>query len=540
MALQVVEIPNVGGGVNDYVTAENIMPSEARDTSRNIRGQADAYLPRGGYTTFADVLTGGGVVAFGAYLRNLETNDRLAMVQDDNLFTIDPSSATSWTNAYTFTGGTQTEMDLVAYRDWLFMFNGVDKPFRVEGGTVTQDFTAPASVSTANFLPAFGDVYGSSLFVSGVPQAPNTIFISKASSSATPEDVYDFSGALSSFGNANEILLQSRVTAIRKLSTAVCIFTVDGAIYVPGLKEFGSSVTFDVQPIGGASGAVSQKSTVVVENDIYYLTPQKEIKSIKRGFSDTLSVITTPMSTRIQKFLTEEIDDDLSSAFAYYDQTNKLYKLHLKAKGGTENSITIVGDVNELDEQGVPSWFIDDSRPFTAGIYYKGKPYVGSAQIGQAYSDEDGFADDDDAAVITKRVSKNFTANNPTTTKNFREVVIFGEMTTSTVITATIYVDDISVCEVEINADDLPSQGTLEGGGIGTEEIGSFEIGSEGEGAANTTTRFEFVKRIPIRQTGKKIRIETSTDGNANNYSISHQQYAFLAKTYLYNPVIEK
>ena len=147
-----------------------------------------------------------------------------------------------------------------------------------------------------------------------------------------------------------------------------------------------------------------------VENDIYYLSPKKEIKSIKRGFSDTLSIMTTPLSTKIQNFLNDEVDDDLSSAFSYYDEVNKLYKLHLRPKGGTTNLLTIVGDMRKIDQGGAPAWYIDDARPFSCGIYYQGKSFVGAEQIGQVYNDEEGTADDDDASIQTKFRSEEHTS----------------------------------------------------------------------------------------------------------------------------------
>lgn len=707
MPLKVVSIESIGGGVNDYERPHNIAPSQMQNTSRNIRGVAGSYQQRGGYTTFADTLNNEKVLAFGKYFRNQDTDDKLIMVQDDRIWSIDPATESTWTeienevltsqtsvnamdattgwvastdagigidtttkregtgslelaktgtssteasatltvgatdftgkimnvwfyvkdqttldllaDTATFTltltdsgGGTHIQtfnkadlsitvatwekfkvatsamtastspaaditditgikiettstatgdtwaagdllfdylhttvatgdMEILSYRDWLFIFDGIDKPLRIAGSTVTQDFTQPASLSAATFLPAFGDVYGASLFVSGVPTAPNTVYVSKASTSANPEFVYDFSGALTSYGDANEILLQNRVTAIKKLSTAVVIFTVDEAIYIPGLKEFGTSVTFEVQPIGGSSGAVSQKSTTVVENDIYYLTPKKEIKSVKRGFSDTLSIMTTSLSTNIQQFLNDEIDDDLSSAWSYYDEANKLYKLHLRPKGGTTNLITLVADIEKVDQTGVPQWYIDDSRPFNSGIYYKGKNYVGSSQIGQAYNDEVGSADDDDAAIITKRVSKEFVANNPTAVKNYRQVVLYGEMTLTTVIAVKVYIDDELSCETTITAEDLPDQSTVKGGGIAVDTIGEFAIGTDGsETETSTSAKLKFTKRLNLRQTGKDMRIETSTDGTGNDYNIRYMEYGFLPKTYLYNPIIEK
>jgi len=540
-------IDYLGGGVNDYSRPDLIAPGETPNTARNIRGEAESFKPRKGYSSFADEQSSTTVVALGSYQRHLSTNDRLMMVTDNNkLFKIDPESETTWTEIAL--GGVLTDTSTVNfsnYGEYFFIFNGVDKPILVNNTTVTQPFTNPTSVALADFLPSFGEVYNGSLFVAGVPTAPNVVFISKPASSLTPANIYDFSGTIGGYGNTDELKFPERVTAIKRMSTALVIFTVDSAYYVPGLTSFSTTVTFDLQPIGGAAGAVSQKSTAVVENDIFYLTQQKEIKSIRRGFSDTLSMITTSLSTKIQHFLNDDIDNDLSAAFAYYDEPNKLYKLYLKSADGTKIDHRVVGDIDQIDQQGVPTFYIDNSMPFSSGVYYKTdglqQSYIGSHTIGQVYSDETGLADDDDAAIQTFRSTKSFTANNPTTIKNFREVVIFGEMTNVTSISVNVYVDNLAVASETITSSDLPDGSTVLDAGIGSDDIGSFAIADEG---ATSTSEFNdmkiFVKRITFRQIGQRLRFDFSTDGINNNYRIRHIDYGFIPRTRLFNPIIEK
>lgn len=540
--LNVVPIESNGDGINTYYKPDKIKPSEMTGSSRNIRTDADTFGPRKGYTSFGDEKTSGDKVnQMAVYTRKLATNDRLIMFYNNKVWKIDPDTESTWTEISQSLITDSSNINTASFDDWLFVFNGVDKPIRIADTTVTQPFTQPASVSLANFVPSFGEVYNGSLFVAGVPTAPNTVFISKASTSATPEDVYDFSGSLTSYGDANELLFPSRVTAIKKLSTALVIFTIDEAFYIPGLREFSSTVTFDVQPIGGSSGAVSQRATTVVENDVYYLTPQREIRSIRRGFSDTLSMITTPLSVRIQRFLDNNMSlDQINQAYSLYNPIEKEYHLTFTATGNASNTLRVVGDINSVGQDGVPVWTIDDNCPFSSGVVYKGTTYGGSSAIGQAYKLNIGTADDDDANIESLRVTKDFTANNPLTVKNFRMVEVFGEMTTNTSITATIYIDDQNIGEFVIDSNDIPS-GVDAGGGIGTQSIGDFSVGDEvDDDFSSTDERFEFRKRMPIRQTGYKMRIEFSTDGTSNDYRIRHMQYGFIARGKLFNSVIEK
>lgn len=534
-----VQIPQLGGGINCYVGPEMIGVDEAQRGSRNTRSIGTGFRSRNGYTTYADTLTGGDrIAAFGNYTRNLAANDRLVMAYNNNLYDIDTTSESSWSLITDSFFTDDTNVDMVAFRDWLFIFNGVDKPIRLADTTTSQPIIAPASVSTANFTPAFGDTGQNSLFVGGVPTAPNVCFVSKASTDANPEYVYDFSGTLTSFGDAQALSFPSRVTAIRKLSDAVVIFTESQAFYCKGLTSLGSTVLLNVQPIAGSSGAVSQKSTCVVENDIYYLTPNKEIKSLKRGFSDQTSIIVTPLSVKIQNILNEEIDNNLTDSFAYYDQANKLYKIYFRAKDAGLNTIRVVGDINKLDAGGVPAWGIDDAVPFSCGIYYKGQAYTGSTVIGQVYKDEDGLADDDDVGIVTRRLTKEFNSGNPTTVKRFKEVVVFGDMTVASTGTIVVYVDGIEAARKTLDYNDIPSASVGTDGGIATDVISEFTLGEEGQEVSSTY--FEFIKRIPFRQTGRRIRIEFLTDGINNDIRPRNGNYSFIALSPTFNPIIEK
>lgn len=538
--MKTLAVSNLGGGINSYNGTESIGNSEMQVSSRNIRGKAEGFTVRNGYITFADLLTGStaGIRAFGAYIRNDATLDVLTAVYNNKLYKINPLTGSAWTEIATALITSGTNVNMSNYRDWLFIFNGVDKPIRVENTTVTQPFVAPASLVAATFLPSFGEIYGSSLFCSGVPTAPNTVYISKASTSANPEYVYDFSGALTSFGDANELLFQSRVTGIRTLSTAAVIFTVDSTFYVPGLKEFGTTVTFDVQPVGGASGAVSHKTTCVVENDVFYLTPQKEIKSVRRSQGNQQSFTTTSLSTKIQDFLNTYMDDDMSTAFTVYDPINKHFKLYFKQTGGVMNTLCLVADLNKVDQYGVPAWYLDDSKPFGAGIFYKGQLYTGSTVLGRVYKDEYGLADDDSASIIATRTGKEMDFGNAASLKNFRRVRVAGTITQATTVTANVYVDNTLVVSRVINTDDLAVNPPL--GGIGTATIGTFPIAMESEPNLSTVNQYNFVQVLSLRKRGKSLRVDFVTDGTNNKPYINYYEISALPVNDLLNSISEK
>lgn len=530
MSLQVVSITDLGGGLNVHNGKDGISPSEMVSGSRNVRGEAEFSTARNGYVPFANELTGsmGGVRVLAPYLRKSAGNDRLLAVYNENVYTIDPSVTSTWTNINSTLLTDDTNVNTVSYYDWAFLFNGVDKPLRLENTTLSQPFVKPDSIADADdFTPSLGAVYTDSLFVAGVPESPNSLFISKASTAADPQNIYDFSGTLyASAVDANEKSFNSRITALRNLSTALVVFLEDGAYYIPGLKEFAGDVLYDTQPIGGASGAVSQKTTCVVENDIYYLTPQKEIRSIKRGFSDQLSMITTSLSTKIQPEIDALVDDDLSSAFSYYDSKAKKYYLYLKRKGDIFNTLRIVGDLDRLDESGTPAWYIDDNMSFQSGCAFNGKVYIGSSVSGQTFEDNVGRSDNG-AAIRTRRVSKDLNGNTSSGLKTYRDLHIYGQITEGTELIFRVYVNNILINESTVNVSN--TTGAYSASGIGTQSVGDFEIGDETE---DTTPYiddyYQFTKRIQLRSRGQVMRFEIITDGTNNGYKISTADYFFI------------
>lgn len=531
--LQTVSIGNLGGGVNDFLRPNEINPSQSPTTSRNIRLDGFSKKPRLGYVTFADTVTGGtSIFGMGAYHRDLVANDRLAMAYNGDIYLINAGTDDDWTKV-TDTITSNTYVNFANYKDWLFCFNGVDEPGRISGTTYSEPFIRPASLgSDAVFLPAFGDVYLNSLWVSGVPTAPNSVFISNAALTDSPEKVYDFSGAIGA-GNAEELKLPTRCTAIRTISTLAIVFTVNEAFYVDGFKDLGTTVVPNIFPIGGANGAINHQSTVVVGNDIIYLTPQNEIKSIRRTIAGSSSADTIVISNEILNFLQNNLAKDQSEAFGYYDQKNKLYKLFVKSSDASFNDIRIVGDYRKLDENGAPQWTIDDGMAFNAGIFYKGNSYVGSSVLGQVYNDEVGLADDDDSIITVRWKTKDFTANNPSTIKRFRNVDIYGLITKSTSNNVTVIVDDKVANTVIIDSNDITGD---EEGGIGAFKVGDKKIADD-DISANELQ--EFVKRIPMRVDGKKISIQFETEDINQDYRISQVDYSFIPKTKLFRPVKE-
>ena len=533
--LTVVNVPSLGGGVNDRFDATDIRSNESPNDLRNVRVAGNSKKPRKGYTTFLDeVSSGSQIQGITGYFRNTSANDRLVMAYNKKLYVSVPGTDSTWTAVNT-TQSVDAAVNFANWRDDLFIFNGTDEPGQLNGTTYSEPFTKPDSVSGATaFTPSFGDIYNNSLVVGGVSEAPNVFYLSKPGSSASPADIKDFSGGINS-GAADEILSPSRGTAFRSVGGIGVLFTENEAAAINGFNEFGSDIIPNIINIEGADGAINQQSTIVVENDILFFTPKFEIKSVKRNFAESTFATITPLSDKIKNFLEDNLDSDQSDCFAYYNRSEKIYKLYLRSDGATNLDICVVGDLRNLDSQtGFPTWTIYDAQIFSCGTFYKNQGYLGSEVIGQAYKDEDGLADDDDAPIGTTWKTKQFIANNPTTIKRYNNVVIYGKITTATSIDVTILVDGIEASSDTIDSSDVDEDDEA---GIAIFEVGDQAVADDEVGLSLLQ---RFTKRIYFRKSGKDIQIKFQTNNQNQNYEIDYIDYSFVPITKLYAPISEK
>jgi len=599
---QRAEIENLGGGVNTDKLNHEIAPSESPDNLRNVRIDGNSKKPRPGYVTFTSSIGNENMRGIFGWDRDSSDDDKIITAYQQDLYLTTVSTETRGTAIQT-SQTADAETNFTKYKDWAFVFNGTDEIGRLSETAVTfngafsggetsgtlagnwtgitgvydttfsngdiravtltngattatwttalsaaatadattiaydEPATKPDSITNASdFTPTFGAMFLNSLIVGGVPTSPNAFYISKPATSAAPEDVYDFSGAVGA-GNADEVLAQSRGTAVVEMSGFAVMFTETGASIITGFKDLGAAVVPDLQPIKGADGCVNSRSAIVVGNDVYYLTPKKEIRSVKKGFAESITAEVRPVSRKINKFLRDNLDDDFGTdSNGYYDRTNQLIKFHVRSDNASFPDLVIVGDINELDEEGNPKWTFDDGKAFDGGIFFKNRSFTISATIGQLFEDEVGLADYDNVAIPTIWDTKNFTGGVPTTRKRYRNVNIYGFTTTTTSITAIVYVNDNEAARVTIDSNDVDSADL---GGIATQGIGEFAIADDDvEGASEEL--LEFVKRIPFRKTGRKIKIRYETDQINANYLISHNDYDAITLGKQNVPISEK
>lgn len=519
--IQERSIPKLDGGMN-VLDAVNLIGQNQSPFLRNARIEQNATRNRPGYSKIGDTLTGGtNIKGIGDLGSNLIVN------YNAGLYRINPETETTFSSIVETITSNST-MNFTRIQSSLYCFNGVDEPGKLVGTTYTEPFTPPDSLLAATFLPKFGEWFqaGGSLLVAGVPSKPNILFGSKAATAANMALVENFSGGLTASGDAFAIAFDDEITAVRVRFDTVAIFTKTGASLITGFKDLGSAIVPTVKPLEGGHGCVGQGAATLVEDDIYYLTPKNEVRSVLVDINATGVTQTRSLSDEIKPYMNSELDTDQSSAIAYYDRVNKLYKLWVKSAGASFNDICLVRDLLHTDPlTGRPRWLIDSAKNISAAHHFGNRNFIGSAIEGKIWEDEVGLADDDTVQIAYEFRTKEFDLGAPNAIKKWKNVNIFGKITTSTSLTAKVFVDGVAASEsITIDSNDVTAQET---GGVGTESVGEFSVADDD---ITTTDLIEFTKRIPIRATGKKLQIIFTNTGTNQHFNIQQLNFSFIAQ----------
>ncbi len=527
MRYKIFSFSNLGGGVNDRFSPTAIADTEKPNTIKNIRIEGNDIVQRKGYITIVNSLGAASGTDFA--IRMMEPiNDS----SEERKF--DPSTL----SLTTVTGTTIAKavvMNSAQYRDYFFVFNGANSPYVVDLSTLicSQPATKPDSIASgSDFTPLCGDVYLNSLNVGGVPIAPNTLFISKPASTGTPTAIYDFSGSIGSFGDAQEILLPSRIVAIKRMPGFIVIFTNTGAFYYSAFT--GSPLVPDIQQIPNAIGAISQRACVVTDNDLIYVANDLTIRSIKRQIQNSSGaqyILSDQISLKINKFLEQNCSTDQSRVFGYYNLREKIAYFYFKALDPSEFSHRIALDYKSLDGSGNPAILIDSNVSFSAGCFYKGSVYTGSAYpsalggTSAIYLDNVGAADEDDAPINSRWETKDFDENDPRRIKRFYGVGISGEISGNFTMALDIFVDGVLVKTQNIvssgTGTDIPSVYS----GIGSLPVGS---GVSKEGLVLSSEKQTVIENVFFKATGRKIKVVGTVSSADADYKIERVDIFYM------------
>ncbi len=223
------------------------------------------------------------------------------------------------------------------------------------------------------------ETHAEKIWTAGVLATPSVIFYSRSATAGNPEYARDWTT-----GSGSALVGKGgRITALRSLKNVLYVFKTDSVYY---LSSFDSSGAYPI-PIftefSVTAGCVNKDCAVLVENDIWFLTPKLEIRSLGSAENFLGDPRTYDVSLAIKRYL-QQLDPDQSGATMSY--FNKVLKISLKTIGSPVNNLVLTYDTNDQNFQ------ID--RLASAKLYVstaKQRFFSEDGQSGTLYKDSIGY-----------------------------------------------------------------------------------------------------------------------------------------------------
>ena len=523
-------VMNPSKGLNTLVSPSLIDNKEFSDLQNMEYDEGGVIRKRAGYIKAGGTLTA--ARGLGAY----STESSNQMVTIDGTTLKYRTSTGAWTAATgdTFTAANDTSFTQARLK--LFIWNGVDGGAYFTGSAVTRPGTMPKA--------KFSVYYQNKHICAGVVGQPSRLYISNLTDASDftvttggtqpqPDNTNDTENGLPNVPGATVFagtpaLTEANVIDIRKndgdkitglgVFQDVLIVFKERAIY---------QVTFDtsgnptVTPITYATGCVSHKSIVNVENDMSFMSREghRVLGNEPQFFT---AIRTQVLSIRIQP----NVD---GIAKLYYSRCNGIYydnKYILAHPTGTSSTIAKTF-VYDRRFQAYSVWtnfnaqsmikFIDTDA--TENLYFLSDTGT------QVYKVVAGTYADDGAAIEAYVVSKAQALDNPDITKFWVDIrLMFRRL--SGQITLTIYSDDgISVGTATIGS------GAARGLGMGM--LGQFMLGTDGQADSDDISTFvDNPQSIGLNLDSRTIKYKIYNNRVNENFVLLGTVYAYYPKSH--------
>jgi len=523
-------VMNPSKGLNTLVSPSLIDDKEFSDMQNMEYDEGGVIRKRAGYVTAGNVLTN----ARGLGVFSTESSNYMVTVDNG---TVKYRTNGNWSSA---TGSTITagqDVSMTQARLKLYIWNGVDGGVVFDGSAVTSPGTLPKA--------KFSVYYQNKHIASGVPGQPSRLYISNLTNASDftvttggtqpqPDSTND-----SENGNPNvpgatvfagtPALTEANVIDIRKNDgdkiTALGVFQdvlivfKERAIYQ---VTFDSSGNPTVTPITYATGCISHRSVVNVENDISFMSREghRVLGNEPQFFT---AIRTQVLSIRIQPQI-----DAINKL--YYSRTNGIY---------FDNKYILAYPVGSSS---ISKTFTYDRRFQAYSVWTNFNAQAMVKYIDTSTNNEDLYFLDDGGTQVYKRVAGTYSDNgaaieafvvskaqdlkNPDITKFWVDLrLIFRRL--SGQVTFTVYQDDgISVGTAVI--------GNSSARGMGIKRLGVYKLGSDGVTVSGTTTT-TFVdnpQSVGLNLDSRTIKFKIYNNRVDENFVLLGMVYAYYPKSH--------
>lgn len=218
------------------------------------------------------------------------------------------------------------------------------------------------------------------IWIIGDESAPNAVFASRPASAANPEYVEDWvtNPILELIGKGG------RCVAIRVLNNELFVWKQD-SIWYNTTDRIAAGETPFIE-LSRTGGAINQKSTILVENDVWFLSKTGkgiEVRSLGLERSLGQNPRTRELSNIIKRSMNLLDPDQSNAVMSYVDQE---VKISLRTKGSPTNNFNIIFDYDTA------GYSIDIGQSIDRAVIWNGDlVYTEDSSAGQAYKDNNGY-----------------------------------------------------------------------------------------------------------------------------------------------------
>lgn len=472
-------------GMENYEES-NAVPEDKMYSVQNARFVNKVVSSKKGYQALGDVGVGGtrieGIYSY-PYFNGTTTTEKLIRFYNSTFATFNESTqvwdtiATAWPNvADSFTDG-------VVYNNVIYFIN----PLTGAGNGVAKISNSTFSVIATSPRGTAMESWVERLWAIGDPTAPNAVVASRAALLSAPTNIEDWTT-----GTILELVGKGgKCTAIRVLNNQLYVWKQD-SIYFNTIDRIANGDT-QFQELSRTGGAINQKSTIIVENDVWFMTPNLEVRSLgtERNLGENPR---TKSLTEIIKRSMNLLDPNQDNPVMSYN--NRVIKVQLKTKMSPTNNFTILFDYN------TGGWSVDRGQAVNVSTVWKNNLVYGEDSSGQAYTDDSGYTANG-AAFVFQADTPFMDDSRPDINKRARYIYFRGQQSYYQPITLRLYRGDYDTYS-EYTITSPQAQGIALDAAVNDGQWGSSQQGAAPWGGTPTDTEND----IAMYRTEKLISIE--------------------------------
>lgn len=364
------------------------------------------------------------------------------------------------------------------------------------------------------------------MWIAGDPLNQNLITYSRTASAANPEYIRDYTN-----GSGRALVGSGGIiTAIKKLKNTMYVFKQDSIFYLSGFNTSGTYPIPIFTPFAVTGGAINQKSVVQVENDLWFLNQNLQIRSLgseAQYISDTAR--TNDVSLAIKRFL-EELDPKQPRAVMSYFKN--VLKISLRTNGSEYNNWVLTYDFNN------GGYSVERLHPVKMYAATGSQRFFceDGAVSSSLFKDNVGYSKNGSAFYFTGK-TKMVNFGKATQSGRLRYIRIYCGRSQGQALDLNVYVDNYSNPSSSSKILIAPTAtelgiATTTGGGFGEEGFGEDMYG--GSGNLNTNEVLDVYRKVFVvdqNLTGRMFGIEIGGTINGSRAEIYEIELGIIPMT---------